>query len=403
MGQASRALPPQTVETAFAQVWEGNVAQIHPSLWTVDVDCPNTKQHMGGVQVGAPYLHRSGGAGWYVMPEIGSVCKVCKPGDSSAAFIMTFVTLGEAVQAGTDVPEDAPIDPDTGKPYPDSVVSRAPDGAYPSGRQGSQPGDMIWRGRDGNFVQMLRGGVLCLGSSEISQRIYIPLGNLIMDFCDRYEMHAAGGSIFWGMQETGGDHAATQNCQTFRLYADDKYADMRVSFGKPFNPIPIQAGDTDKEDVDGMQIGTDSDQPIVYEVAIAPGGFKALGELSSSAITNEVKLLYRFDRKGNVHIRAENYLVALRGRFKMKAKGDIEFQTDGNFIVDAKGAMVIKSAGTTQLDGKEVKLGAGTRGVAREGDPVTISLGPLKALLPPGAPAYLFGSIMTGSKGVKSG
>lgn len=340
--------------------------------YTIDVFSQFDQMRLLAVPIGSPYLHPNRGDGFSVVPEVGSKCAICWPGDSSPPFVLAFVMPHETV--------------------PDSGDSAAPQGtsersssnqspstaSYAGGRGKGKPGDMAVRGRDGQFVVLHRGGVLQLGCTELAQRVYVPLNNLIMDFAENYALHNSGGSIKWGIQEGEGEkNLPAEFKQTFRVYANDKYADIRVGAGRVHDPVP----ESDKDGItDLAYTETGKTEPVVYEFALARKGFKAEDGALLPGTGNLIKLRFVFDRAGNAFARVDgNVGVLCKKRLRLRVKEALEIFSDTLTVtVDSDAKMTV--AGTFEISAPVVRIGGGDKPVARVGDMVSVTL-PIGLLL----------------------
>jgi hypothetical protein len=158
----NRFLPP-TIET-------GRIVSVNLENWTVDVESELNGKYLKDIQVMSPYMHYINGEGMYCMPEVGSLVWICKPSNGTKAreFVLGF---------------QAPYEKDTN--------------SYRCGRQALNPGDIMFRTRDENFVILRRGGVVQIGSTPLAQRIFLPIGNFIKDFCENYQLTTLGGELSW--------------------------------------------------------------------------------------------------------------------------------------------------------------------------------------------------------------
>lgn len=365
------------------KIVQGEVVGVNMANWTVDIYTKFDNHHHFDVQVGSPYLHYNNGEGVFAMPEVGAQCIIGIPGDSSPPAVLTFVAPPEVPSAS------------------DPKVS------FSAGRPHAKPGDIFLRTRDGNFITLHRGGVVQIGATELSQRIYIPLGNHITDVSENYSHHNASGSIVWGIQEgPSTENIPSRFTQTFRVHANDKYADVRVSWGKVMDPHK-ETGSASEILGELTRLGFGKD-PTVCEVLLAPGGFEASsGNFSGEGMRDKVKYKYFFDRVGNVFMRAEgNVLGVFRKEVVIYAKKNVTVHCDKTVSVSAKDALELEGKAYVHVKGGIVKLGPGTTPVARQGDPVIITI-PVAQLtgLVAGAPftgvmtmiSPVFGSIMSGS------
>jgi hypothetical protein len=139
-----------------------------------------------------------------------------------------------------------------------------------------------------------------------------------------------------------------------------------------------------------------------------PGGFEAAnGKVSGTNVRDTVKFKYFFDRAGNVFMRSEgNALAVFQKELVIYARKGVTLHCEKGFSMQVKSDLEMESKGYTHLKGNLIKLGPGTTPVARQGDPVIITIpvaqinamspvGPITGVITMASP--LFGSIMSGS------
>jgi len=384
-----------------ALMMQARVINVNMVNWTVDVISQFDRHWFSDIQVASPYLHYNNGEGIYVMPEVGAVCMVCVPSDSSPPFISCFVGPMESNAAdqlqNPASPDDSVLttvfgtdqanpDDTTGSDAPQGTRSRGgqvpnpnTDATFASGRPAYNPGDIVMRTRDGNFLVLHRGGVVSIGATELAQRIYIPLGNKILDVSGDYEHQNIGGTIKWGIQQGPlVQNPATQEMETYRIFANDQYASLRIAKGKVLNPLAESGSSGD--DVQTYGIGTDSKNPICYEIAITQGngtkGFKGVtGAPSDSSVANSLVFHFFQDLKGNMLMRMAGSAVFSFGqRLKISVAQDfvVRAQTLDMLASDSASMGGTKLTGITG-DLVEFSAGEGLP-AARQGDAVTITM-----------------------------
>jgi len=367
--------------------------------YTVDCISQFDRHYYYDIQVSSPYMHYNSGEGIFVMPDVGAVCFVCIPSDSSPPFVNSFIMpmqqagntskpLGNPDDAiTTSIKSNQLVDQGdlTGTDAPQGTRSRSGkvefphnDARFDGGRPEIKPGDVFMKGRDGNFVILHRGGVLQIGGSSLAQRIYIPLANKIFDVSGDYEHQNVGGAIKWGIQEGPSiDNPAAQHMETYRLFANDQFCDIRIAKGKVLNPVtePPKVGSTffgdSTSDLQNAGIGTTA--PVVMEVVIAPGGFKAgTGDLANPAVAKQMTMHFIMDRAGGVFIRSEGgCVIDFKKGLSLKGAGSLSLAFD-NAELKAKTSMVVGGQALTEVSGDQIRLGSGTQPVARMGDSVAI-------------------------------
>jgi len=379
-----------------AYIHESRIIDVNMTNWTVDCNTVFDGKRFFDIQVASPYLNPNQGAGMYCMPEVGSKCVVCIPSDGPPPFVLAFINPPETITDATS--DEAPA----GTQGSQGDVSSPTDSTYAGGRPKAKLGDIILKGSDGNFVILHRGGVLQVGSTELSQRIYIPLGNLITDISQNYSHFNSGGSINWGIRASSpDDNQETEHKQAFRVYANDETADIRIAIGKVHQPVPEKPGDASSAaDLAELEIGTDA--PIVFEMVLAPGaGFETEAGTPSPATRDAVKLKLFFDRDGNAMFRAEGS-VSLRIKKKLRIRADdtIELIGEKSMTLECKENMTISGGASLNLgtDGGVVKINGGSKPVASVGSQVLITtVVPIPIITPAGPGVISAGAVFSGS------
>lgn len=358
---------------------EGKVVDLNQNLWTVDVISQFDQKWYLNIQVGSPYMHAKRGEGIFVMPEIGAKCHVCIPSDNCPPFVLDFIMPQEAqLDATTD---DAP-----------GGTEEATDSSFAGGRVRAKPGDIIMRGRDGNFVVLHRGGVLQIGASELAQRIYIPLQNLVSDISQNYRHYNTGGSINWflasGESET---NPSTIRKETYRLLAGDKRATIRVACG-PLKDTVAEPQDGATSHLEQLEIGTEEDGPIVMEVTIAPDGFSPDSGAPDGDTPDQTVLRYFFDKKGNAFLRSEgSVLLMTRKKLRVVSEDNIDITTSKSFTLTVADTTRIDGGDLLELTGRTTKINGGTKPCAHVGAVVEcrITIPWVSTPAAPGAPVSI--------------
>ncbi len=363
-------------------IFMGRVVNVDLVNYTVDVFSQFDQIRLLNIPVGSPYLHPNRGDGMTVVPEVGSKCAVCWPGDSSPPFVLAFVMAHETVPLSGDA-DEAP-----GGTEGRGSTNQAPTTAsFAGGRPRAKPGDMFMRGRDGNFFVMHRGGVLQLGANELAQRVYVPLNNLVMDFAENYALHNAGGSIKWGIQEGEGDSTnPSEFKQTFRIYANDQYADIRTAVGRVHDPVP----ETDQDaiiDLQRTEVG--KTEPITYELTLARKGFKAEDGSLLPGTGDLVKLRFVFDRAGNTFVRFDgNVGLLCKKRLRLRVKEEVEIFADSTFTLNVESDAKMTVGGNFEITAGVVRINGGDKPAAHVGSLVSVNLPPTLLTVSPSPPGF---------------
>ncbi len=359
------------------RVFMGRVVNVDLVNYTVDVRSQFDQISLLNIPVSSMYQHPNRGDGFSAVPEVGSKCVVCWPGDSSPPFVLAFVMPHETLPLSGEA-DEAPAGTESR-----SSSNQAPTSAsYAGGRPRAKPGDMMIRGRDGNFIVLHRGGVLQIGANELAQRVYIPLNNLVMDFAENYTLHNAGGSINWGIQEGEGETTnPTEFKQTWRVYANDKYADLRLAVGRVHDPVP----ETDKDAiVDEARVELGSTEPIVYELTLTRNGFKAEDGSLLPATGNLVKMRFVFDRAGNTFARFDgNVGVLCKKKLRVRVKEEFEVFADNSFSLTVDGGARVTVSGNFEITSDILRINGGDKPAAHVGSLVQVNLPPTLLMVAP--------------------
>lgn len=372
-----------------AKIFQGRVVNVNLVNWTVDCISKFDRYNIFDIPFATPYLHHSNGEGMSVMPEVGATALVCIPSDTSTPFVIAFLMVPEVVDTAT---EDDP-DGTTGKSSTDDTSSSA---SFGGGRPRAKPGDIWLRTRDNNFVILHRGGVLQLGADELAQRIYIPLNHFIMDISQNYAHHNSGGSVVWGIQEGPGQaDYPTEYTQTFRVLANDKYADVRVKAGKVKGTVPELGDFNCQGDIDNLGIQSDI---VVYEVDIAKQSFNPeTGAMKDANVGKNVKLKFFVDRAGGTFLKAAGSIfMGTPKKFRVRADEGIELISK-SITLAATEDTSLGGGSLTHVKGDVVRLGAGGKPVATQGSLVQLTLPFTPMPVPGGPPTVFYAMVLTGN------
>ncbi len=383
----------------------GRIVNTNYTTWTVDVRAQYDRRFYFGIQVGSPYLHYNRGEGIFAFPEVGAMCAVTLPSDSAPPFVSSYLMPHEAIDTSST---QAPLGTSPTGDQPDTATSIT----YAGGRPTPKGGDIFLRTRDGNFVILHRGGVLQIGSTELAQRIYLPLRNHVMDVSQNYSHHNTGGTILWGIQEGQSSNLPSQWIHTFRVFGNDQFADIRIVAGKVHSPVPEPSGGAGETlNLQQLGIGTDDkNSPIIYEVTVAPKGFNTeSGETSSGDVPKQTVFRFFFDRAGGTFLRAAgSLLVSSKKKMFLHGTDTMTVQGEKDVNVKAKKGLELDGGDFANIKGNVVRVNGGTQPVARQGDmtrtllptaSVTGTLGgsPFTGVLTILTPLY--GTIISGNNG----
>lgn len=348
--------------TGGAQVESARVVNVNIEDWTVDC-VGGMGTTWSDLQVMSPYFHYMNGEGIYAQPEVGSMCWVCKP--SSGRFATPFV-LG--FQSINDQDNDG----------------------FRGGRQTLNPGDVMLRTRDENFVILRRGGVLQMGATPTCQTMYIPLQNVLKQFCESYQLSTFGGDMLWTTvrddQTTTGDALTT-------LY---------------FN---VKEKANDKAHVAEIAIGSHGeDDPRTLSMKFNASGEEGADTVVSLEITKEGAVTWAVEDSWILRTKKDIILSSENGVFTAECKGDATMASSNgdalvkaaqeSAIVDGLKEAILRSENKSTLDAPLVHLGAGAGSQLAKGDVLKILLKKMITMMttagstpvPPYSPVAAFSS-----------
>jgi len=396
-----------------ATIVEAKVIDINLVLWTVDCVTQFDQKQYFNVQISTPYIHTNYGEGIYVMPDVGAKCHICIPSDGPPPYVLDFIVSQEIPPVAQETSYQ--------KNYVTGDVTTSTTGytvnddsnvgaSFHAGRTRAKPGDIYIKGRDGNFITLHKGGVLQIGATELAQRIYIPLQNLITDISQNYRHYNTGGSINWflSMGESKTNPPSVYK-ETYRLLAADKYATIRITKGL-LKDVVHESGISNST-ANSFGMGAKAN-PIVLEVAITPDGFEAETGATTSSTDKATVLRYFFDKAGNALFRTEaNIAIIAKKQLRVAISDNIDISTDKNFKLTAVETLDINGGKLTTIDATKIRLNGGSRAVAFVGSKVTCRLklpwqgmggGPAPVVIPPqhpvtGLPQEVEGEIISGN------
>lgn len=332
-----------------ARIETGVVANVNVRNMTIDWVAQYSGKQIPDVQIMTPYLHYNNGEGFTCVPEIGAICAICWPTDDDAPFVLGFLAAAELegadfskfieekyTEPGVETEEDMDKQNTTSSGGSTEESDNPSDATFRAGRPILNPGDMLWQGRDENFVVLRRGGVLQLGSTNICQRAYIPVLNYIRDFCENYELNTAAGSLSWTVKRQESDtsgNAPTEYELVAREFAQDKKASIKVLIGSLDDAPTPPGGDK-----------------TFLEVTIAPQQI----DPTSGEVSGKDKFVLRLDKAGNMFVhQAGTRTEEIDGDLSTTVKGKEDRSVQGNQSVQVNGNQTVTIKRNHELSGVE--------------------------------------------------
>lgn len=280
------------------------VIDVDVDAYTVSVNTEFSRKPQIGISFAVPYTHPNNGEGIYFMPEIGSICWVCFPSEGNKAFVLGW--------AGAQREAD-----------------------FRAHRQELNPGDIYLGTRDENFMILRRGGVIQIGSTPLSQRIFIPVNNAIKDFCENYGLHTLGGDLEW----TIGRAEDTETRAVDGLTDGHRPAALTIK-AKEFSD--------DKEPVAELKIGSH-------------------GDADTSILTLSI-----FDKGETGHTAQFGLKFGKDGKATWDFKNDFTWKTHKKFILTVDDNIEATSKKSMILKGKHTELKSETDMLLEATAPITL-------------------------------
>lgn len=156
-------------------VTAAKVVAVNVLEYSVDVMTEDTHQPLIGVPIMTPLSHPDHMGGINLLPEPGAKCWICTPAEPTSAFVLGFMWNSDTDRQAREY--------------------NGPGPNFTGGRDPLEPGDICLATVDGNQVVVRRGGIVQIGSTSLAQRLYIPVGNVIRDFFQRYDAVSPLGEI----------------------------------------------------------------------------------------------------------------------------------------------------------------------------------------------------------------
>jgi hypothetical protein len=252
------------------------------------------------------------------MPEVGSLVWLCWPSDNP------------------------------GRPF---VIGWAParedNGSLRAKKMQLNPGDIYLGTRDENYLILRRGGIVQVGGGPLCQRIFMPINNVIKDYCENYGLHALGGDLEWTIvrpeASTDGKRPALLSLKA-REFANDAA------------PIAVLEIGSSKGAVSENGSHKRNGQNIL-SLAIKESGAKGAATQISLEFRKDGSAEWSF-KKSVKWVVEENLTIEVTKDLKMKA-GTLARLEGANVEIEAKtGAVKVNSKTTIDImAGASVNLG----------------------------------------------
>lgn len=281
---------------AAPSIEEATVVDVNKRNYTVSVVTRHTSKRFDDLQVASPYFHNDNGEGIYCLPEVGAVCEICRGSDTTPPFVMCFLAIPNATESEDGTPARST-----------AAGGSTTDVSFRGKRLDIQPGDIVMATRDENFVILRRGGILQIGSTDIAQRMYIPINNFIRDICENYAMDSLGGNIRWAVERQENDPGGNAPV-SYIFNVGENAQDEKASVSVRHFPT---SGPTDNK--------------LAWEVVVARNGIdRNTGEYTTEKYTMSVA-----QDGEKMEMVGGSYTLSVTGDHTVNADGDILYTAGG--------------------------------------------------------------------------
>lgn len=305
-------------------VWieKATITDIDLKNFTVDALTDYESKPFSNLQLAMPYFHTYNGEGIFAMPEVGSTCLICQPSDDDTPFVLAFLGSFELEgakqdnledKAGDGGVEDEELSPPSSTTSTGSTSAKSSGASSRAGRPYMNPGDIMFRTRDENFIALRRGGVIQVASTPTCQTIYVPLKNFLRHFAENYGITTPGGELEWTVQRQENDpggEAPILYRLTLRDKAQNDKADVQIKMGHV-------------------------DDDVRYEIVVAPSAITA----SDGEVSGTPKLRLLIDKDGNQ---------------SLDMRGSLEQVVDQNRSTTIKGSDTLAVTGSRSLSAQSI-------------------------------------------------
>lgn len=311
-----------------AVIEEGVIINVDKRTYTVDIETRHSAKTFNDIQWMTPYHHTNNGEGYHHIPEVGAIVLLCTPSDNTPPFIMGYIGAASAVNSEDGTQEHSSETGDEGSPS---------NASFRSGRPELNFGDIAITGRDDNFFILRRGGVLQIGSTQVAQRMYLPITNFIKDFCENYEMATLGGTFNWSVDrdedDPGGD-APVRYTLHVHEHAQEAKATVRIRH------FPINSGE--------------GDDKTAYEINIAPQGI----DTDTGEVTGEKYKLLVTMGGDKTEMIGGSHTWDITEDATWTVGGNLSITVSGSAELDGTGTVTIKSGQKVVVDAPQVAIGS---------------------------------------------
>jgi hypothetical protein len=304
---------------------EAVIINVDKQTWTCVVETRHSAKTVEDVQWMAPYHHTHNGEGFHHIPEIGATCFLCWPSDNTPPFIAGY--KGEA--SAEESSDDKPI-------RSTSEEGSRTNTSFRSGRPDLNPGDIAITGRDDNFFVLRRGGVVQIGSTQVAQRMYLPITNFIRDFCENYEMATLGGTLSWTVDRQENDPSGEAPVR-FSLHVHEHAQEAKASVR--IRHFPINSGE--------------GDEKTAYEINIAPQGI----DTETGAVTGENYKLLITMGGDKTEVIGGSRTLTISGDDTVTVQGNRTVTVSGDEAHEVTGQLILTGGPKTIVDGTFVHIG----------------------------------------------
>ena len=354
----------------LCEVTDVNTTEFTVSLMGVFTHKPHAEMPFASL-----YCHPDHGGGVYVMPEVGSYAYVFTSADGTS-MLMGFVTNPQSVEGEVFDKNGTP-----------SLIESSTGPDFSGFRLDMEPGDIAMATKDGNRVVLRRGGIVQIAATGIAQRLYIPVGNVIRDYFERYQARSPQGRIEWGhatILEEDDDTVAVLIEYDFKESIEDTSAAVEVRFGQ----LTFDVLDPEKAGRHHMFARNKQDDYELLATNIGVLSCTVMSRDEVPAVTYAVQVSREGDcfmmSKGHIQVETESMYLKLGQKGKVVFGASfIEAIAESNKLKAVVRELLLESTELIHMRAAEATMNLGAVRMQFEGGALTIT--------PPGSGRVDFG------------
>jgi len=351
-----------------AEIVDARVDRTYPDRWLVDVTTAFDRRWFASCVVLSPYLNPENGAGMSFTPPEGTRGLLFIPSDGSPpAFLPGLANMRPPVAPTEDAKKTLTLEEEAIKAKSPSNNPR-----FDNNRAPQADGDQVWRGHDGQGVELLMGGIARIYSGALCQTVWSTRGGRRTEVC-RSSLSIWEGGVCVQRTRTLKGVPTYEESRVFRVSSSDEHGSIRQRSGRSllgepdgFNALSAAA-----------KAGLDLDDGVM-ELTVSPQKFSTGdGEVVDDGARKQNVFRALLTLGGGLLLRlAQALVIKLKKKLVLQSEEDVWIESEGTLYLSGKKGVVIASENSVKTTTPLTQFGGGSKGVVRQGDMVVFALPP---------------------------